>query len=1303
MGKTLRKSFLAIVLAVVALFTFASCGEEKTDPTKDAQKALDEFTANVTFAEAEVTTSFNLPAAGKKGGYTIPIEWTSSNTDVIAVVDLMENGAASTNYKQAKVTRPAFDKEDAEVTLTANFSLTYTKKDGSSATLKAQKSYNFVVLKETSQVAKGNLASIKADAANFYFVENGLKPGTSSSDLEFPVDFEATVTAVCGADGAGQFTVSDGSAGIYVYSNKTAVKVGDKVQVKGSITVYYGTLQVGSNIEVTVLGTSDQTIEYKAATPAEITAMSAADGMYGGQTLKVAGTLLFGKYNNNTSDSFWIEDVQTGAQVLVYYKSYTAEEEATLKTYVGKYVEMNVATYDTYSSYAPNDKRVFAVVSSIKETTAPELTDEQKLAAAVNKVKAASLASTYYNGSNFSFPAVDGGEGVTIEWAIDPAALLVDGKLVVTTDGTAKLVATVTVGELTETVELTINVAKELKTSTIKEALGLADGADVVVEGYVSEIVTEWSDQYGNISVNITDKTGTLYAYRLATKVEVGQYVKVTGKMGSYNGAKQIAAGATAEILEKAGQKVTLAEANELADGTSVIVEGKVKQIDTPWSDQYGNITVTIEDETGTLYCYRLSTKVEVGQSLLVFGKMGSYNGSKQLAAGSVAVITAEGEGGEENPDTPNPDTPAGTATITLDFNANTTLIGSEANATEATFTESGVTFGYLQMRQSGYGGNNFAMFQKNETSYLYNKTAIPGAILKIEFVVPSGSSGTAVYYADLYKEAKGEAITSANTQTGEGTLKLEATAEDGYTFFNITNDSTTTKNGQLIKVVITYATSGSTPENPNTPVVPEEKHEHTECATCGLCTSSKCDGAAEEKCKGHLTEPKVTAKTVAELIAIAADKELKAKYTVKGMVVAFGSKLDGSGVADKYGNFILADELGNKIVVYGSTTTAGSIVFDAVSGTYKYVNALDFLINETTKNIALGDMVELVVIRSSFNSTPQLNAVITKVSAHEHVECALCGKCEALVCQGTDEEKCFGHFSEPEITAKTVAELIAIPEEDEMTAKYFVTGKVVLWGNKLNSTDTEPTIYGNFVLEDEAGDRIVVYGSSVSTNILEFDPLTGTYKYNNPKDFLTNETTSAIKLWDVVELVVVKTHYYENPQLNAIILSVTEGEAPAHVHTECPTCGLCTANDCDGEAADKCAGHAATAGATITFDNTSKRTVFNTEQQVWVENGITVTNNKASSKNDVADYSNPARFYKSSELVISAEQEFTTIVVTCNTTNYATALVGSTFGAGITTAVDGKVVTITLPAAASSITIALSGGQVRVDSIQIN
>ncbi len=123
-------------------------------------------------------------------------------------------------------------------------------------------------------------------------------------------------------------------------------------------------------------------------------------------------------------------------------------------------------------------------------------------------------------------------------------------------------------------------------------------------------------------------------------------------------------------------------------------------------------------------------------------------------------------------------------------------------------------------------------------------------------------------------------------------------------------------------------------------------------------------------------------------------------------------------------------------------------------------------------------------------------------------------------------------------------------------------------------------------------------------------------------------------------------------------------------------------------------------AEATLTFDNTSKRTTLTKEQQVWTENGITLTNNKASSTSDIVDNSNPARFYKSSEIIISAPGAITKIVATTTGGDYPTALVNSVEGGGATS--DGNNVTITPTASSNTYTIQLTGGQVRLSSITV-
>ncbi len=86
---------------------------------------------------------------------------------------------------------------------------------------------------------------------------------------------------------------------------------------------------------------------------------------------------------------------------------------------------------------------------------------------------------------------------------------------------------------------------------TIPEAINLADGTAVTVRGTVTHIGTPWSETLKNNSVTISDNDGnTLYVYRLQTKVEIGDLVKINGVMTTYGRSRQIASGATAEFIK---------------------------------------------------------------------------------------------------------------------------------------------------------------------------------------------------------------------------------------------------------------------------------------------------------------------------------------------------------------------------------------------------------------------------------------------------------------------------------------------------------------------------------------------------------------------------------------------------------------------------------------------------------------------------------------------------------------------------------------------------------------------------------
>ena len=120
---------------------------------------------------------------------------------------------------------------------------------------------------------------------------------------------------------------------------------------------------------------------------------------------------------------------------------------------------------------------------------------------------------------------------------------------------------------------------------------------------------------------------------------------------------------------------------------------------------------------------------------------------------------------------------------------------------------------------------------------------------------------------------------------------------------------------------------------------------------------------------------------------------------------------------------------------------------------------------------------------------------------------------------------------------------------------------------------------------------------------------------------------------------------------------------------------------------------------ASLSFANKANRTELTNSKQVWAQNGITLTNNKAASTSNVADYSNPARFYASSELIVE-HPGMTKIVFDCNNASYATALKNSISGA--TVSVSSDKVTVTFAEPVDSFKIDKLGAQVRMDSLTV-
>ena len=128
--------------------------------------------------------------------------------------------------------------------------------------------------------------------------------------------------------------------------------------------------------------------------------------------------------------------------------------------------------------------------------------------------------------------------------------------------------------------------------------------------------------------------------------------------------------------------------------------------------------------------------------------------------------------------------------------------------------------------------------------------------------------------------------------------------------------------------------------------------------------------------------EPAVTNKTLAEIIAMNDADNMKAAYTVTATVSKLGQKEDQT-VAGAYGN-LWVGEGAEKILVYGATATKTALTWDETAGKYVYKNAQDFDTNELTKDIKVGDKLQLLVVRSAYNGTPQLMVIVLAVNPEE-------------------------------------------------------------------------------------------------------------------------------------------------------------------------------------------------------------------------------------------------------------------------------------------------------------------------------
>ena len=173
----------------------------------------------------------------------------------------------------------------------------------------------------------------------------------------------------------------------------------------------------------------------------------------------------------------------------------------------------------------------------------------------------------------------------------------------------------------------------------------------VILKGVISKIDTAWSDQFKNITVTIivdgiTDKP--IKCFRLkgegADKLAEGQTINVYGTIKNYQGTVEFDAGCLLIADDDVADVKTVISAYKLAKDTALDGEktltGVITKIDTPYSEQYQNITVTITVagiSDKTIQCFRMvgegAANLAEGQVITVTGTLKNYNGTVEFDA----------------------------------------------------------------------------------------------------------------------------------------------------------------------------------------------------------------------------------------------------------------------------------------------------------------------------------------------------------------------------------------------------------------------------------------------------------------------------------------------------------------------------------------------------------------------------------------------------------------------------------------------------------------------------------------------
>ena len=432
---------------------------------------------------------------------------------------------------------------------------------------------------------------------------------------------------------------------------------------------------------------------------------------------------------------------------------------------------------------------------------------------------------------------------------------------------------------------------------------------------------------------------------------------------------------------------------------------------------------------------------------------------------------------------------------------------------------------------------------------------------------------------------------------------------------------------------------ANGTSEEPSTPDQPVDPDQPNVPATGAYESDSAFVCSADDSTNGAYSLGATTINGNA-VTGFKLGKSKQAGYFKSGVVSVSGNK---------YLNFYAQGWKGGDVTLYfrvdgGATMSQKLTSHDGVTGNPPYT-ALAFAESDHY-SVLLEGLTETSTIEFSTDANFELTTADATMASARAIVCGVKLSDEPISGTIPSEPENPGTGEEPEnpegAVVVTVAQFLAAAEGATV---YELTGVIKNVAN---------TNYGNFDLQDATG-TVYVYGL---------------YDEAGNKVF----TSLGLKEGDTLTMRGVRSSYNDVAQVGSGLyvshVSAPEQEQPANE-------------------------------ATLSFSDVANRVEWDSNHQVWSENGITLTNNKGASTSNVADYSAPARFYKSSEIIVECDKAFSKIEFVCGSSSYASALQSSITSGNVT--VDGSSVFVTFTSGVTSYTIAsLTGGQVRMNKLTV-